>query len=625
MTEKEQGDFVGHTFCVKCSSKDNVACYKSGNSYNATCFGPDCGKYYTHKELKEHGMLDDLLDGNGNPRFTASKKLPITFEENEELNKRVESSESLVRSGFVYRGIRAETLNYFGHKVEFKNGKPYRIYYPETNPEVCVDKRLHGLVGYKPRTLPKTFGYGNLGQTGKRNELSGQFRFRSVHGKYILVCLAGENDKAAAYQMLKDGRKQSGYEPIPVVAPTVGEAGGVDQIREQYDFLDQFDNIILCGDADKAGRAALHKICEVLPKDKVKIVNCTFKDPHAMLEKGMEKQFVADFFNAEEFGESGIKDSVDALAGIKEFLTAPRIDLPPYMHRLQENLRGGIRSTGAIVNIIAHTSTGKSYVTDRLTHHWLFNSPLVPTIVSLERTSEELMIDLCSLHLKKNLTYFQNGNDAWEYISGEEGSRAQNELSVDENGKRRFYVIDERDGNIKTLQLQVEKAAKKYGSKLFVIDPLTDLLRSLGNESSEEFMQWQKYMKKNGYVFINVLHTRKPPIDSEGNAKHVTEFDALGSSTFVQSADVNIVLNRNKNAADPIEKNTMYVDLPKARGGITGPAAKWLFDMETREQVDFDDWQAQQPDTSWQDDDSTPAFDSSHSGESVLSEKKESF
>ena len=122
-----------------------------------------------------------------------------------------------------------------------------------------------------------------------------------------------------------------------------------------------------------------------------------------------------------------------------------------------------------------------------------------------------------------------------------------------------------------------------------------------------------------------MLHTRKTQVDSEGNSKHVTEADALGSSTFVQSADINIVLNRNKNSADPIERNLMYVDVPKARGGVTGPAAKWYFDIQTRQQVDYDDWKASQPDMSWQDDDSAPAFDSTDSGESVAAEKKETF
>jgi hypothetical protein len=210
-------------------------------------------------------------------------------------------------------------------------------------------------------------------------------------------------------------------------------------------------------------------------------------------------------------------------------------------------------------------------------------------------------------------------------MNSPEGDKAQKEISVDENGRRRFYIVDERDGNIETLKAQMEKSAKKHGSRLFIIDPLTDLLRSLGNDAQEEFMSWQKYQKKNGLVFLNVLHTRKPQADGDGNAKFVTEYDALGSGTFVQSADINIVLNRNKNSADLVERNTMYVDMPKCRGGITGPAAKWYFDMETREQVDYEDWAAQQPDTSWQEDDSAPAFDSSSSGQTILAEKKETF
>lgn len=628
MVDKEQGDFIGHTFCPKCGSGDNVSVHvkeKDGKKYyDGHCWTPGCKPFWSQKELEEHGMIQPLLDGKGNPKSVAPKKPPMTVDEFNNLKSRVMSPKELVASGFTYRGVRAEILNMFGHLVEFKDGQPYRIYYPETNPELCTDPSLKTLVGYKTRTLPKKFGAVNIGLVGKRNELSGQFRFRNIRGKYILI-VGGELDQVSAYQMLMDCRRQDGYEPIPVVSPTIGESGAADQIKAQYDFLDQFDTIVIGMDSDKAGREAAKKICQVLPKDKVKIANWTYKDPNIMLQKGMQKQFVADFFNAEDYEEGTIKDSVDALDGIREFLTAPRITLPPYMHRLQENMRGGIRSTGAIVNIIAHTSTGKTLVTDNMMYHWLFHSPLTPTVVSLERTAEELMIDFVSMRLKKNLTFYADGKEAWEIITSEEGIQAQKEISVNEDGKRRFYIIDERDGDIYTLQRQMERSAKKYGSKMFIIDPLTDLLRSLGNEAQEEFMKWQKYMKKEGYVFINVLHTRKPGVDSEGNAKFVTEYDALGSGTFVQSADINIVLNRNKNDADPVKRNLMYVDMPKCRGGVTGPAAKWYFDIERREQVDYEDWLQSQPDTSWQEDDSESVFDSTDSGERVIQEKKETF
>ena len=103
-------------------------------------------------------------------------------------------------------------------------------------------------------------------------------------------------------------------------------------------------------------------------------------------------------------------------------------------------------------------------------------------------------------------------------------------------------------------------------------------------------------MKKEGVVFLNLLHTRKTSSDKgDEGFKRVTEYDILGSSTIPQSADVNIVLNRNKMATDEIERNTTYVDMPKCRGGLTGSdICKLYYDPITRRQYDLDDWLAEQ-------------------------------
>ena len=51
------------------------------------------------------------------------------------------------------------------------------------------------------------------------------------------------------------------------------------------------------------------------------------------------------------------------------------------------------------------------------------------------------------------------------------------------------------------------------------------------------------------------------------------------------------MLNRNKNASDPVEKNTTYIDLPKARGGTTSHNVLELYyDPVTRQQVDREEW-----------------------------------
>jgi len=481
-----------------------------------------------------------------------------------------------------YRGIRDEINKFFGHLSKLDEyGNVIARYYPETNND-------GKLTGYKCRNHPKDFSFGKVGSTGNKSQLSGQVKFKSP-SKYVLY-VGGEEDKAAAYQMLKDNRKDQEFDSIPVVSPTSGEGSAAKQAAMQYDWFDQYDIIVIGMDQDEAGIKAAKEIANVLPKEKIRIATWSGKDPNDMLMDGKEKQFVRDFYNAKEFISSGISSSGDAEAGLAEFLTAPKIGLPPQLSKLEAAMRGGIKSTGSVVNIIGDTSIGKSFLSDTLIYHWLFNSPRVPTIVSLERTKEELTIDLLSMHLKKNLMWFTDGHDAVDYLNQPEVQILKNNLLYNEAGEPRFFIIDEREGEIELLKRQMEKSGKVNDSRLMVIDPLTDFLRSLGTEVQENFMMWQKLQKKNGFVFINILHTRKPPTDKDGNVRKVTEYDALGSGTFIQSADVNIVINRDKMASDPIEKNTTYVDMPKCRGGITGEICALYYDAETRQQYDRDEY-----------------------------------
>lgn len=531
------------------------------------------------KQLSEHyGMEKEMLMQEIRSDKTSDEKndnKPMDIDE---------AKKFIVETGYKsnkYRGIRDDINQFYGHLTKLgDDGNVIARYYPETNSKGLV-------TGYKCRNHPKDFSYGKLGETGSSSQLSGQVKFKSG-GKYVLL-VGGEEDKAAAYQMLLDSQ-QDGFNGIPVVSSTVGELTAAKQCAAQYDWFDQFDNIIVGMDNDAAGLKAVEEIAKVLPKEKVRIAKWSGKDPNQMLQAGKQKQFVRDFYNAKELVSTGVARSTDAEEGLADFLTAPKISLPPQLHRLQTAMRGGIRSTGAIVNIIGDTSIGKSFLSDTLIYHWIFNSPLTPTIVSLERTKEELVIDLLSLHLKKNLLWFTDGHDALDYLNKPEVQELKQNLLTKANGEPRFFIIDEREGDIDILKAQIEKSVKMNASKLVVIDPLTDFLRSLGIDVQDEFLMWEKLQKKNGIVFINVLHTRKPPTDKEGKVRKVTEYDALGSGTFIQSADINIVLNRDKMSNDPVQRNTTEVDMPKCRGGITGEICELFYDAETRQQYDKQDY-----------------------------------
>lgn len=597
--ELESGHFIGHFYCIaeeckgkkECGSSDALAVYEHDGTeegevwYDATCYS--CGQPFSKEEVHNSSIASELGVEEGEvverKNFKRKPKAdPITLEQAKQLIKKIGYKSN------GYRGIKDEYNKFFGHLTKLNSqGEVVARYYPET---------VDGVIsGYKCRNHPKDFRYGKIGRTGKDSDLSGQVKFKNG-GKYVLL-VGGEEDKVAAYQMLRDSqikRKQDHYDPIAVVSPTTGEGSTYRQIARHYEWFDQFDHIVIGMDNDEAGKKATAKICEVLPDDKIKIATWSGKDPNSMLLEGREVQFVQNFYNAKEFLDCGIKSSADADLEVEEFLKAPKITLPPYLHKLQDRMRGGIKSTGAIVNIIGDTSIGKTFLTDNLLKHWTVESPITPTVISLERTAGEFMVDMYSLFLSKNLSWFKDGEEAWDYLQRPEVKEQTEKVIYKETGEPRFHIIDERDGNIKSLKKSVDRARKQYDSRFIIFDPLTDFLRSLGTEEQEDFMMWQKLLKKDGIVFLNVLHTRKPPTDKEGKVRRVTEYDALGSGTFVQSADINIVLNRDKMASDPIERNTTYLDMPKCRGGLTGQACKLYYDHETRQQYDLDDYLAEQ-------------------------------
>lgn len=607
LKEVQSGSLIGHFPCSSCGSNNNLAVYAKedddGNTFvDGTCFSPDCShKFRTEEQLREEGILEE---GFVVPKVKPITKTAITKDEYKALISRT-SHNTTQPDGSLYRGIRSDVAKFYNVLFERNSdGWITKVYYPETKSTFNGD--CGSLRGYKTRVLPKDFSKPNIGITGVSSDFYGRNSFKDYGGGKYVVIVGGEEDCLAAYQMLRDyqvQKKQDDYDPIPVVSVTSGEGSLAKQCAEQYDWLNQFENIIVCMDNDDAGRKATQEALKVLPEGKSRVMYCSLKDPSKMLQEGKQKQFLSNFWDAKTEQEAGVNSIIDAMEGVQDYLLAPKIPLPPQLAKIQEAMRGGIRSTGAIINIIGKTSIGKTLFSDMLLYFWRYYSPLKPVIFSIERNKEELLIDMFSIHLKQNLTWFSDGHEAVDYLNQPEIAELCEDFIMDEFGEPSMFVIDERRGNVEVLKKQIERAVKQYNSKLVIIDVLTDVLRSLPLNEQDDFMLWEKQMKKEGIVFINVCHTRKDqagtqkPKDENGEEtfKRVDEYDIHGTSSIPQSADYNIVLNRNKNASDPIEKNTTYVDLPKARGGTTSHNVLELYyDPITRQQVDREVWLQEQ-------------------------------
>ena len=506
------------------------------------------------------------------------EKPAVTAQQTEELKART----SLEGSG--YRGIRDDVLKFFGVRTEYnENDEVHAVYYPcTTNGE---------LTGWKPRVHPKSFG-GSIGQTGNTCDLFGQFRFKQ--GGKVCLIVGGEHDQLAAYQMLKDYYVSKGwdFEPV-VVSPTVGETGCQKQVAQHYKFLDTFTKVVVGLDQDEAGKKATEKLVSVLPKGKVFIANWSLKDPNEMLEKGKEKQFLNDFYSAKAYVPVGIVGSNQISDAMREEFMVPKIPLPPFMHKLQDMMAGGV-PLGRILNLGSASGTGKSTIVDEIIYYMLFNSPHKVGVVTLESTTGQYGNKLLSRHIGQKLELLSN-EKAIEILSREEVKQKELELFNDSDGMPRFYLVDDRDGEVEDIQKAIENLIVACGCKVIVLDPVHDIISCLPLEKQIEFVNWQKGMiKSHNCTFYNVAHTRKTgggqKAGSTGADLH--EEDLMGSSDLYKSAACNLMFSRNKEAETELERNTTIMKATKIRWtGKTGLAGKYYYDNESHTMWDLEDWE----------------------------------
>jgi archaellum biogenesis ATPase FlaH len=571
--------FVKHTACPKCTSSDGYADYGEGNGGHCfVCEFTVPSDDYKEEQAKKNGTKVKPKKDNMIQEKQEKTKPAVTAEQTAD----IKSKTSMQGNG--YRGIDDATLKFYGARTEYNetNGEVQARYYPVTRDDV--------LVGWKVREVPKTF-YA-IGNTGNDCDLYGAFRFRNG-GKYLLI-VEGESDAKAAYQMFKEYSNSKNSDFVTaVVSITNGAGNPAKQLAANYEFISLFDTVVLGFDSDEPGKKAIDKAVSALPKGKVKI--CTWtkaKDPNEYLQKDMQKQFISDFYNAKAFTPDGIIASNNLSAQMREELMVPKIPLPPFMHKLQDMMAGGI-PLGRILNLGSASGTGKSTILDEMIYYWLFNSPHLPGIVSLESSAGQYGLKLLSRHVSNKIELMSN-DDALAFIDNEKIAAKEYELFNKEDGSPRFYLMDERDGGVDSLKDVVENLIISCGVKVVVLDPIQDILDGLAQDEQTMFLKWQKGMvKSHGCTFINVNHVRKNSGGQKANSTgaDIHEEDFHGTSSIFKSGACNLLFTRNKEAEDNIEKNTTTMKASKIRWtGKTGQAGQYYYDNATHTMHDLDDW-----------------------------------
>lgn len=571
------GEVLRKEQCPRCrkagrdSSCDNLVVYRDESSH---CFS--CG--YTKPSrawLEENGLVQEEYDEE------VMSKEKLTQEEIDKIKGYTGVA------GHNIRGITDETYKYYGvrHKYSEETGEPVAQYYPITEG--------YEASGFKVRNLPKDFSV--IGKCTKESDLFGQWRYKNSVGKFVVIT-AGEVDCLSAHQMLEDYRKSKGsdFEPIPVVSSTVGETGSHKQLANHYEWLDRFERVIICYDSDTAGKEATESLATVVPKGKMYVMELPMKDTNEMLVAGKAKQWIDCFWKARPYTPEGIVGSSALSSRIREYAVIPKIPLPPFMHRVQKLMAGGI-PLGVILCLGSMSGGGKSTITDEMLYYWIFNSPHKVGIISLESEAGAYATKLLSRHVGRKIDLIEDPEEKINYLNSIEVLQAEANLFTTPEGNDRFYLIEDRDSGWEAMKKSIMNLIVSCGVKVIVLDPLQDAWAGMSLELQENASAWLKgCIKSHNVTFILISHVRKNGGGQKANSQgaDLTEEDFHGSSTIFKSSACNLLFTRNKEAEDEIERNTTVMKMSKCRwSGQTSPfAGKFYYDNAAHKLYDFEEW-----------------------------------
>ena len=542
-------NFVKHIECNNCGSSDANALYDDDSTY---CFNCEA---YTNTERKDLHM----------------EPPKVSLSNDAEFQRLVSKWRSGTPAAIPERGIQSAYVKKYGVVIDGD-----RHYYPYFTDDTTDP------VGFKVRTVSSK-GFTAVGDV-KSAGLFGQQRYGNHNKKRIVVC-EGELDAIACEQMM-DGK-------VPVVSLKSGAAAAGRDFKAAYHFLDGFDEIILCFDADDAGKAGVEKAADVFA-GKLRVMKLDKrlgKDACDYLAAGRKAEFVQSYWDAPQYTPKGVLSKEELL----ERLLAPKPDkLGEYPWPKMNELTFGFRPT-ELVTICAGSGLGKSSILREIVMHiknttdnkigCLFMEE------SVERTAEGFMsVDLSTpLHLPT--ASVQRGSDEWlqcyDRVYGDDrlfimDASFDTGATVDEVVSRVRFMAKALDCKVIVLDhISILVSAGQHGDERKALDEIMTKLRSLTQDT--------------GIVLFAVSHLKRP--DGKGHEEGaVTSVAQLrGSASIAQLSDFVIGLERNGQADDATERNTTQVRVLKNRfSGMTGPAGCVLYDTVTGRLSEYDPIEAEE-------------------------------
>lgn len=540
MTHETNSQETHRGECNACGSSDGNVHYSDGHAYCYVCSsytapqGSD--KLVSVTERKVHQMNTPLGQGQ--------------------------------YSAIPDRGITIDTAKAYGITV---SGDKQFFPYHDTNGNHVANK-----VRYVSKK--DFYAEGRLPDAG----LFGQHLFRDG-GKYITIT-EGEIDAVSAYQMM--GSKW------PVVSVRNGAQSAVKDVKAQFEWLNKFENIVICFDNDEPGRDAAAKVAQIFEPNKCKVVSLKAKDANEYLKAGQTAAFVDRWWEARAFTPAGIVN-LQNFDGLYDDDNKQSI---PYPYKGMNELLYGMR-TGELITFTAGTGAGKSSIMRELEHHLLNNTDSNIGIISLEENVKQTIFHLMSVEASKRL-YIKEVRDEvpMEQLKHYEAATV---------GTGRVFAFD-HFGSIQTDEIlaRVRYMVKALDCRYIIIDHLSILVSGLEGEDERRnidkmMTQLRSLVEETQCCMLLVSHLRRASGDKgQEQGVQISLSMLRGSHSIAQISDAVIAMERDQQASDPVVANTTTIRVLKNRyAGETGVATFLLYERESGRMQEIDDPNAEDFDT----------------------------
>lgn len=401
---------------------------------------------------------------------------------------------------------------------------------------------------------------------GRGLPLFGRHLWRNV-GRMVIVT-EGEIDAMSVSQV--QGHKW------PVVSIPNGAHSAVKSFKENLEWLEGFETVVIMFDADPAGQKASQDCAMLLSPGKAKVATLPLKDANDMLVAGRCKEIIDAAWQAKVFRPDGI------VAGTEmwdEILHGPKVSSLPYPWMGLQSMTLGLRPR-ELVTLCSGSGIGKSSVC-REVAHWLVSSCGQSIgYIALEESTRRTALGLMGLSVNRplHIEMSMGGVDVPEEVL-----RTAYESSV---GSGRVYLYD-HFGSLESENLlaRIRYMVRGLGCQWIFLDHLSIVVSGLGDGDERRLIDnvmtaLRSLVEELGCGMILVSHLKRPEGKGHEEGAQTSLAQLRGSAAIGQLSDMVIGLERNQQ--DPENKHVTSVRVLKNRfSGDTGLACSLRYDKAT--------------------------------------------